>query len=131
IEPVDRAFPKGLVTRNPSARLFQPPLAQPEPMDAPFDGALDETGLLEDLQVSRNGGLGGAEPAAQLAGAAGPASREQIDHRAAGAVGQGAKDAIQVGNISHSHVTIRSLALSVQAGPSPRPCGSSGGESLR
>ena len=117
IELVDRAFPKSLVTRNPSARLLELTLAQPEPMDAPFDGALDETGPLEDLQVSRNGGLGGAEPAAQLAGAAGLASREQIDHRAAGAVGQGAKDAIQAGNISHSHVTIRYLALSVQAGP--------------
>jgi len=107
IEPIDRAFPKSLVTRNPSARLFELPLAQPEPMDAPFDGALDETGPLEDLQVSRNGGLRGAEPAAQLAGAAGLASRERMDHRAAGAVGQGAKDAIQAGKMSHSHVTIR------------------------
>jgi len=107
IEPVDRAFPKSLVTRNPSARLFELPLAQPEPMDAPFDGSLDETGPFEDLQVSRNGGLRGAEPAAQLAGAAGLASRERMDHRAAGAVGQGAKDAIQAGETSHSHVTIR------------------------
>ncbi len=107
IEPIDRAFPKSLVTRNPSARLLELSLVQPEAMDAPFDGALEKTGPLEDLQVSRNGGLRGAEPAAQLAGAAGLASRERMDHRAAGAVGQGAKDAIQVGETSHSHLTIR------------------------
>ena len=95
------------MTHNPSARLFELPLAQLEPMDAPFDGALDEIGPFEDLEVSRNGGLRRAEPAAQLAGAAGLASRERMDHRAAGAVGQGAKDAIEAGETSHSHVTIR------------------------
>jgi hypothetical protein len=30
-----------------------------------------------------------------------------MDHRAAGAVGQGAKDGIQAGETSHSHATIR------------------------
>src|SRR5438552_18790028 len=91
------------MTHNPSARLFELPLAQLEPMDAPFDGALDEIGPFEDLEVSRNGGLRRAEPAAQLAGAAGLASRGRMDHRAAGARGQGAEGAIGGGGASDRH----------------------------
>src|SRR5260370_12486088 len=88
-------------------------------MDAPFDGALEETGPLEDLQVSRNGGLRGAEPAAQLAGAAGLASRERMDHRAAGRPRPGpAKPA--PGRASSPHPTDSTCSsLPPQTGPSP------------
>src|SRR5260370_30582339 len=82
-------------------------------MDAPFDGALEETGPLEDLQVSRNGGLRGAEPAAQLAGAAGLASRERMDHRAAGARRPGAEETAPAGGAFPN-------PLSIHFSPPPR-----------
>jgi len=91
-------------------------------MDAPFDGALDETGPLEDLQVSRNGWLRGMKLAAQFAGAASLASRERMDHRAAGTIGQSAKEAIQVGRTSHSHATIRFPTRPHKPGSRSRDC---------
>lgn len=49
-------------------------------MDAPFNRAFNEPGSFEDFQVFRNGGLGGSELAAELAGAASLASRKRMNH---------------------------------------------------
>jgi len=92
--------------RNPAAGVLQRLSTQSEPMDAPFDGAFDEPGLFEHLEVLRNRRLGGAEPAAELAGASGVALRQRMNHRTAGAVGQSSKCVIEAGGASHSHMTI-------------------------
>jgi hypothetical protein len=61
---INSSFPKRLVTRNPSARLFKGPPTQPELMDPPFYLAFHYPRLFQDLYVFGDGGLGRAESSA-------------------------------------------------------------------
>src|SRR5262249_7737585 len=105
-ELVDRPGPECPMTGDPPRRVVERLGAQPKAMKAPLDGPLDEPGALEHLQVFRNGGLGRAEPASEFAGAAGFAPREGMNHRTAGAVGEGAERAVKAGRGLHSHMAI-------------------------
>jgi hypothetical protein len=95
IKLINGPIPKRLVACDPAARLLQRPLTQPKPVYAPFDRAFNEPGPFQHLEVIRNSGLCRTELSAELAGAASLTSRKGVNHRATGAVRQGAKGPIQ------------------------------------
>jgi hypothetical protein len=68
------------MTPNPSTRHLKRFPAQPKPMDAPFNRAFNKPGSFQHFQVLRNRGLGGAELAAELAGAASLTSCKRMNH---------------------------------------------------
>jgi hypothetical protein len=106
IKLINGPIPECLVPRDPAARLLQWPLTQPKPVYAPFDRAFNEPSLFQHSEVIRNSGLCRTELSAKLAGAASLASRQGVNHRATGAVRQGAKGTIQVFDMLHSYMTI-------------------------
>jgi hypothetical protein len=79
IELIDGPIPERLVPRDPAAHLLQRPLAQPKPVYAPFDGALNEPGPFQHFEVIRNRGLCGTELSAELASAA-SLTRGDVSH---------------------------------------------------
>ena len=100
--------PEGLVPTNPGASFIEGRLPQTKTVYAPFDPALDQTGLLQDLQMFRNRRLGRAELTAQFARAAGLALAQRIDHRSARAVSERVEGSIEARNTLHSHMAIQS-----------------------
>jgi hypothetical protein len=103
---IDGAFPKRLMTRNPSARLLKGFPAQPEVMNAAFYIAFHYPGLFQHFQVFGDGGLGGAKLAAEFTGTADLAARKRANHRTPGAVGQSVKGEIEFRAGMHSQMTI-------------------------
>jgi hypothetical protein len=54
----DGACPECLMTRDPSACVLQRLSAQPKPVNASFNSARNQPGLLQYLEVLRDRGLG-------------------------------------------------------------------------
>lgn len=94
------------MTRDPALGVGKRLAAQAKPVDPPVDGALDQRRLFQHLEVLRNRRLRGAELPAEFARAPAPAPRKRVNDRAAGAVGERMKCAIERRDGLHSQMAI-------------------------
>jgi len=95
VEPVEALGPELAVARQPLGRVAQrlgPEVAEP---DGRLAAARDQPGLLEHLEVPRDGGLGHRERRGEL-GDAGLSALEPREDRAAGRIGERTEDCVEL-----------------------------------